>query len=482
MPFLVIIHAVLGVACLALRGAAGHQRAAGLRFLAAIGAACSAILFLARGADAVWGSMEFGSQRAGLVAVAGFCAWLLVLAGDGTDRARWDLGALVGAGVTALAVLATTRWIVPVLLFWTALSVLTLVAARSGSAGAHIALAVALADLCFVGALIGYALEQETWALPEAIDGVWIFPAAVAVVIRAGVLPVVGVGAALGRPEGSLAPLVIASGFAVIPFVSAGDEVAVALPLLLVAAAAIAWSLALDRPRLSVIATWPVATMLGIAWIEPEAIAKAGAAAALAVALISLWPWTSGRAQSERGLVLAALPATIGFGAIVAGASSSFGRAVGETSILQAAPWDAFAALLPAVVAGGVALGATIGRRTELELFRPEAVIAAWVLSGVALVTGLAPVAELGLSSGSGPAGRAVPLFVLAVLAAVAAARFAPRSSVPVTPGRPAPSNGAIEFGGKVAQWVRWGAIGGSALAGVAVLWLTYSGLATGFL
>ena len=482
MPFLVVVHAVLGLACLALRGVADEQRAAGLRFLAAIGAASSAILFLARGADAVWGTMEFGSQRAALVAVAGFCAWLLVLAGDDTDRARWDIGALVGAGVTALAVLATTRWIVPALLFWIALSALTLVAARSGSSGAHIALAVALADLCFVGGLIGYALEHETWALPDALDGAWIFPTAVAVVIRAGVLPVVGVGAALGRPEGALAPLGVASGFAVIPFVSAGDEVAVALPLLLVAAGAIAWSLAFDRPRLSVIAAWPVATMLGIAWIEPEAIAKAGAAAALSVGLIALWPWTSGRAQSERGLVLAALPATIGFGAIVAGASSSFERAVGEASLLQAAPWDAFAALLPAVLAGGVALGATIGRRTELEHFRPEAVLVAWVLAGVALLTGLAPVAALGLSSGSGPAGRAVPLFVLAALAAVAAARFAPRPTVPATPARSAPSHGAIELGDKAARWVRLGGFGGSALAGMAVLWLTYTGLATGFL
>lgn len=482
MPFLVVSHAVLGLACLALRGLPKEQRGPGVRFLAAVGAACSIILFLARGADGAWSTMVFGSQRAALVAVAGFCAWLLVLVGTDDGDPRWDLGALAGAGVTALGVLATTRWVVPALLFWTTLSVLTLVAARSREAAPHVVIATALADLCFVGGVAGYALEQETWALPDAIDGIWVFPIAAAVLIRAGVLPLVGLGAALGRAEGAFAPLVVASGFAVIPFVSAGDEVAVALPLLSLAAGAIAWSLLLDRPRLSVIVTWPVATLLGIAWIEPDAIAKAGAAAALAVALITLWPSTSGRAQSERGLVLAALPATVGFGAIVAGAASSFERAIGESSVVQAAPWDAFAALLPAVVAGGVALGATIGRRTELEHFRPEAVLAAWVLAGVALVTGLAPVAQLGLSSGPGSAGRAVPLFVIAVLVAVVAARFAPRAEVPVSPGRPAPINGSIELGDTVARWVHRGGVAGSALAAAAVLWLTYTGLATGFL
>lgn len=482
MGFLVICHAVLGVACVALRGLAPSQRLSGLRFLAAIGATCSAILFFARGTDATWSTMQFGSQRAALIAVASFCAWLLVLAGRDDDEARWDLGALVGAGSTALAVLATTRWIVPTLLFWIALSAVTLAAARSRSAGAHVAIALALGDLLFVGGLLAYALESQSWALPQAIDGIWFLPLAVGVLLRAGVLPLVGTGAIFGRAEGALLPLLVGSAFAVVSFISQGDEVAVALPLLLLAAGVIAWTLVLDRPRLSMIATWPVATMLGIAWVEPDAIAKAGAAAALAAALVSLWPWTSGRAQSERGLVLAALPLTVGFGAIVGGATSSFRHAVTESSVLGAAPWDAFAALLPAVLAGGVALGATIGRRTELELFRPDAVVAAWVLAGVALVTGLAPVAELGLSSGSGAAARAVPLFLLAVVAGVAAARFAPRVNVPTTAARPAPESGVVQLGGGVARWVHRGAVAGFAGAAIAVLWLTYKGLATGFL
>lgn len=482
MPFLVVCHSVIALACLALRGLPQSQRLAGLRFLAAVGASCSGILFLARGADATWGTMQFGSQRAALVAIASFCAWLLVLAGDDGNEARWELGALVGAGSTALAVLATTRWIVPALLFWTALSAITLVAVRSRSAGAHVGIAIALSDLCFVAGLVAHALENETWALPANVESVWLIPLAVAVVLRAGVLPLVGMGAAFGRAEGALLPLLVASTFAVIPFISAGDEVVVALPLLSLAGGVIAWSLVLDRPRLSLIAAWPIATMLGVAWIEPGAIAKAGATAALVAALVTLWPQTSGRAQSERGLVLAGLPATVGFGAIVAGATSSFEHAVAETTVAGAAPWDAFAALLPAVLAGGVALGATIGRRTELEHFRPEAVLVAWVLAGVALITGLAPVGALGLSSGAGSAGRAVPLYVIAVVAAVAAARFVPRATVPITPARPAPESGVLELGDSVARWVHRTAVGVFGLASAAALWLTYSGLSTGFL
>lgn len=482
MPLLVVSHALLGVACVALRGLPVAQRFAGLRFLAGVGALSSVVLFLARGVESSWGTMELGPARSGLVAVATFCAWVAVLASDERNEPRWDLGALVGAGGTAVAVIATTRWIVPCLLFWMVLSAVTLVAARERGPGAHVAAAVGLADACFVAGVLGHALTSETWSLPTRLDGVWLYLAIVAIVLRAGALPAVGMGAAFGRGEGALLPLAVASAFAVVPFVSGGDEVAVALPLLLLAAGAIAWSLAVETPRLSVIAVWPLATMLAIAWIEPAAVARAAATAAIVATMVSLWPLTSGRAQSERGLILAALPATIGFGAIAGGAAASFTRAVAEGAVLAAAPWHAVAALLPVVLAGGVALGATIGRRTELERFRPEAVLATWTLAAVALVTGLSPAARLGFSSGTDGGGRAVPLFVLALLVGLVAARFAPRSTIPLTPPRPAPAAGVVDLGGSIAAWVRWAGVGIFSIAAAAVLWLTYSGLSVGFL
>lgn len=478
MPLLVLFPAVIGLGCVALRGLPPEQRSGGLRFLAAAGASSSVLLFLLRGSEASWSTMSFAPQRTGLVALASLCAWLLVLVGGKDEEARWDIGALVGAGGTALAVIGSTRWIVPLLLFWVMLSAAGVAAARARRTKLHLALIVGLADACFVTGSIGHAVTTETWALPSSIEGPWPFLLAAAVILRAGALPLFGMGAAFGRAEAALLPLLVTSAFAVIPFISSGDEVGLALSLLLLAAGAIAWTLVSDEPRLSVIATWPVATMLAIAWIEPAAIARAGATAAIATALVALWPLASGRAQSERGLVLAALPATIGFGAIASGAASSFRHAVEEPSVLAAAPWDAFAALLPAVLAGGVAVGATIGRRTELEHFRPEAVLVTWALALVALVTGLTPAAELGFS---GP-DRAVSLFLLAVIVAILAARFAPRDSVPITPPRPAPPVGVVDLQGRVALWAQRGGLISSLAAAVAVLWLTYRGLATGFL
>lgn len=481
MASLILVHAVLGAACVFLRGLPASQRASGLRFLAAAGALAGALLFVVRDSSGSWGTMEFSSQRLGLVALAIFCGWLLVLAGDEGDEARWDLGALVGAGGTALGVLATTRWIVPVLLFWVALSFACIAVPRDRGTRAHVALAVGLSDALFVGGVVTEALTSEAWSLPARLEGAPLYLVAAAVVVRAGIVPVAGIGAALGRIEGAMIPLLVGSAFAVLPFTSGGGEIVVALPLLLYAAGAIAWSLVSDRPHLALVISWPVATMLSIAWIAPEALARAGATSVIAVALVSLWPSAAGRAQSERGLVLAALPATVGFGAIVAGAAASFHRAVDETLVLAAIPWDAFAALLPVVLAGGVALGASIGRRTELEHFRPVAVLSTWALALAALLVGLSPAPELGFSPESGPAGRAVPLIVLALVAGVGAARFAPKELVTASAPRPAPPPGVLDLG-RAGVWIGRVSMGIFAVSAAAVLWLTYAGLAVGFL
>ena len=481
MPFFISSQIVLGLACVFLRGLPASQRAAGLRFLAVLGGVSSVVLFLTRDVGSSWSTMEFAPERSGLVAVATFCSWLLVIATSDGAGARWDLGALVSAAATALAVLASSRWVVPVLLFWIALSAASLVSSWKGS-GAHLALVTALADACFIVGLTGHAVATESWDLPAGLAGEWSYPLIAAIVLRAGVIPMTGLGGILGRPEGATAPLLVGSAFAVTPIVSSGDGIAVALPLLLLAAGAVAWCLVTDKPVLSVLAVWPVAAMLAIVWIDRAALGKGAATAAIAVALLSLWPFASGRAQSERGLILAALPATIGFGAIVAGAGASFDRAIGATSVVAAAPWDAFAALLPVVLAGGVALAATIGKRVELEDFRPEGVLATWALAAAAVATGLSPGPGLGFGSGTGSQNRAVWLFAIAILVGVAATRLAPRGIVPLTSPRPAPSPGVIDLAPGVSKLIARVSAGVFALGAGVVGWLTYQGLSVGFL
>ncbi len=105
-----------------------------------------------------------------------------------------------------------------------------------------------------------------------------------------------------------------------------------------------------------------------------------------------------------------------------------------------------------------------------------------WVLTAGALVLGLSPSVQLGLSNGDGAAGRAPWLYVVAAAAGVAVARFGPRRSVQLETILDVPAAGAIEARGTAAT-VLTRASAVVALAGFGVtLWFTYRGLSMGFL
>ncbi|HJR45855.1 MAG TPA: hypothetical protein VJ927_09640 [Actinomycetota bacterium] len=472
-----LVHAVLALILLAGRGLEGAGRARLIRAVAIAGGAAAALLLLFRGADSVWGAQRLDPQSGALAAVAVFCAWAIVAAVAG-EEGRWDIGALVGAASTALILFATSRWAAPALLFWAVIGAAAVVAGRAAGARAYTWLAVVLADLCVLGALAAHSLAEESWRMPTEVPPPLLIPLVAGVVLRVGVAPKTGIWGLMGGVEAAFLPLLIGSGFALVPAASGGDEVAVALGLLVVALAAVAWSVLVTRMQLAVVASWIVCLLLAVVWIEPSTAARAAATAALAVGALALWPWTSGRARSERALLLGLVPATIGFGVVLAGAAASFERATSAASVATAAPWFAFAALLPAALAAAVTLGASWARRVEAETYRPPAVLTLWALAALGVVLGLSPRPELGFGGGG---TRSTLLYLAAAVAGVLAARLIP-GQAPALSAAEEPASGALALHGPWATWLARLALVLGLLALVIVLWFTYTGLRLGFL
>ncbi|MDP9067672.1 MAG: hypothetical protein M3N53_04885 [Actinomycetota bacterium] len=481
LPFLFLSHAALALFCLFTRVLAADLRSLLVRWAGGVGALSALWLFFARGSEATWGAFSLRPGPVSVVAAAIFCAWVILVAVDG-GRGRWELGALVGAGSSALVLFASSDWIAPTLLFWVCLSAALWVTVWLRGAGGVALGLLALSDVLLIGGLTGHSLARESWAMPEVMRS-WAGYALIAsAVVRAGVLPGLGIWSLLGRAETAAIPLAVASAFVLVPTVSTGDEIFVALPLLLVGVATATWVIARRSGHLSPVAAWPVGLMLSIVWIEPRALGKAGVSAVLAASVVALWSWTGGRGQSERGLLLAVVPVTVGFGALVGGATASFERALDIGTVLGAAPWSAFAALLPAALALGVTLGAAVARRVEPERYQPAAVLATWALVLAGIVLGLSPSVQLGFSTGAGSAGRAPWLYLVALAAGVAAARFGPRQPVELGISPAAPEPGAIEASGLAATiLLRVALLMGICGFGFA-LWFTYTGLRVGFL
>jgi hypothetical protein len=474
LALLIVSQTVLAAAALAGRALPDESRSRALQLLAGLGVLGAGALFLARKSDAAWSSFTVKPDEAAIAAVAILCAWLLVLASDG-GRGRMDVAALVGAASTGLAAFSLADWVAPALLAFLSLSAATLVAAwRLGRHAA--ALWLAVSDVLVVTALAGWAWRNDTWALGGVLEGYHFYLALAALGLRAGVVPRLGLWELQDGAEVSLVPLVIGSAFALVPRLSAGEEIWVALPLLMVGAASAIWSI-LRRPTASLAGAWLIATMLAIPWIAPAALGRAAAAAILASSAVVLWRWSGGRAGAERGLLLAAVPLTAGFGAVVAGAVASFEHAVAAESVVSSIPWSAFAALLPAALAAGVTLGASLGRRIEPETFSPQAVVVTWVLAAITLALGLSPGSALDLEG----AGDRTFLFGVAAVGGVLAARFLPRAA-PVE--EPAPAAGASSpvWSPPPRVHLDWVALAVAAIGLAVALVFTYAGLRSGFL
>jgi hypothetical protein len=471
MIWLMLGHALLGlIGAATLRSSDEHQERAAA-WAAALGLVLALSTWLARDLGWEWRSVSLGATDASLIAAATGGAWLLVLA---DPRRHAVQVACIGVAATGLAMFAANGWVVPALLFWTVSSISLI--ALDPYATPMSRLVLAIADVGVVVALGLGALDAETWSAREALEGWPAWIALVAGILRAGALPAFGVW---GLQAASL-PLVTVGAFAILRLPGGLARPGVTLVLLVLALGAAAWSAWVKRPTASVLGAWVVALMASCGYLVPEARPRAAVTAAVVVALVSLWPIALGRAGAERALVLALVPATLGFGALIAGATYSFERAVAEPAAMDAAPWAAIAVLLPLAAAAGAWVGATLGRRREPERFEPSAVLATWSLVALALVAGLPPTAELSWPEG----GRGTWLAGVAVIVGLAAARFFPHRAAPsvMVDAPQVPERSHV----RLPRALRGAVVGATSLVmagSIAVTsWVTLRGLEVGFL
>ena len=478
---LYLSHGVLAVLALIARGLEPESRSKFLQTLAAVGIVAGVILFFAPSSGDVWRTTSMDVQRAQLTGVAVACAWLIFLI---VERVRvagdWDGCVLVGVGACGLALFGANEWVVPALLFWVVTaSAIAVLVTRVPQTGAALA-SICVASILVLVALGAEHLDSERWDL-HVMTGWRSWALVAAAVILSGAIPVVGVWSAFqGNTTSAALPLAIGGAFLLEAGPTATDQPYAAVVLILAAVGSAVASVMKGALEVRLIGTWIVALMLGLASVAPagEITARAGFAGIIAVTAIVLWPLSLGRAQIERGLLIAFISITAGFNAISLAADEAFLEATATDDVLAAAPWAMIAALLPVALAAGVVLGARMGRRAEPEGYTVEGVLATWALFLAAVAWGLFPAGSRG---GAGGALLYVGAFVVGVGVARAAA-----TSGAVAPAIPDVTEEldlqVVVLPGGVEAALARGGLALGACTVVAVLALTFQGLRLGFL
>jgi hypothetical protein len=474
--------APLGAAGLLVAGARLPRRARS-RWTVAVcvgGAVAGAVLAVA--GDGMWRSTSLAPD-AGRAAGTGIaCAWVLA-AVLGPPGERWRTGALVGASSAGLALFAGNQWVAPALLFWVCSSAALVALLLRPRGHGLAALVVGAADAAFVGAVVGAALDEESWRVAEPLSGWPRWLALGALLMRAGIVPRVGVWQSLRSPAAACLPLLVAGSFVVMERFVGG-------PLPWLGVALLAGAIALLGPALtrralvaSTVGAWPVLLMLAAVAVTPPAAGRAGVAACLSVAIVAAWPSSAGRARMPRGLGLAFLPPFVGFGVVLSAAVAAFDRAAGAPTSLDSVPWTGAAAILPIALAGGVVLGLNATLQSRAAAREGPPAIATWAFSAAALLAG---VAEPGAF---GNPGRVRVLYVIAAAVGVAAVyvSLARRHEEEIGPIEEGPGAllfdpGLVTFSPRAETALTWAAAGLVIGAAGCVGWLTFEGLRTGFL
>lgn len=416
----VLLLAPAGIAVVAVLSARLEQpqRERFMQGLAVAGTALGLLLFF--GAPVLnerWRTVEMtpsGTRIAGIAIVA---AWgLVAVAERSRGGGRWDTVALTGVASTALSLYALNGWTVPALLF---AGIASLAAAMlHDRPGVPVGI-VAFAMAALAGALLWRTFGSEAWDLPLPLAGARIWPAALAAAAFAAAAVV---SESRDRPTPAT-PLCLGLAFATLGSVASAAGPVVALAVIGAALAAVVRTLVKEKVSQRVVMIWVVAVTIGLAALSANlyVTTRAAIAGVVAASAIRLWPLSLGRGQIERGILVAFVAVTAGFNAIAAAASYSFERSTTVERVLDAGPWAAIAALLPAALAGGVVLGAAVARNPEPEDFTRSGVLGTWGLVLLSVVVGIFP--YIGDAPEDGLIGPG--LYVVAVVAGVGAARYA---------------------------------------------------------
>ena len=474
MPLLYLSHGLLGLAGFFVATSADVGRRT-LLILGGIGASLGVLLFFLRHTGVEWRTTSVEPGPAAAAGLGAAAAWVLI-ATAGRDRHEAWAVPLVGAASSSLILFALNRWTVPALLFWLVTSVALAALVRAEQGRGQVWLALALSDALVVSGLVWHTIDKQTWQLPASADGLtWWFLVAGAV-LRSCAVPKVGAWAVARSPA---LPLFAASAFALLTGVADREQPWLALVFVVLAVGVGLWAVRAEKFDVTVIGAWPLAAMLCVLLVVPGAPWQAAAASLFALTGVLLWPRALGRAQVERGLLLAFIPPFAGFSALTSAAVATFDRATASPEILEAAPWAGVTGLLPVLVATGVILGARLGRSPEPEHYEPGPVIATWIVFGLALIAGLWP--RFVAPDDPGAAAKVFVLHVVALAAAVLAARFLHGSDEIEVQASPLVAD-PLHLPAVTERVVAWSSAALGAAIVVGAVWFTVAGLRVGFL
>ena len=269
-----------------------------------------------------------------------------------------------------------------------------------------------------------------------------------------------------------------------------------AVGLLILALAQGIWGSLRKDLAVSDMAGWPSAIGLALIFVAPGVAALAGAGAILSVGVLAIWPFATGSAQPERGLLLTLAPPTAIFGAIVFAATRAFDISTTLDASLESAPWIAVTALIPLVMASGALLAARVGRERSAERRYVWPLGATWLFVAGSVAIGAVPGALELPDEVIGSQRSFLTLLGVALVVGVAAGwlwnlrhpdhRRAPAPEPAVLPVGPPTATEAWAYRRTGATLVeRIGSLVALALAVAtiaAVGWITYEGLSQGFL
>ena len=303
-----------------------------------------------------WRSLDLGPEA--VVAGAASSVGWMVAAATVAKRGRSVACALVGVTSCSLIVAATSRWLVPMLLFWICSTLaLAVLAGTSGRAGPVWA-ALFLSDALLVGALFWNWIDERVWQLPLALDGWPRYLVLASAAVRAGAVPAVGVWGALRGTSAPVAPLLAGGAFLMLPIALGPAEPWTASALFAVAVLGAGGALWKGRALLPAAGSVTPALLLGSTMVAPQGLVAAGLAAVLAGGAIALWDPQSEHGSAERSLALATLPPWIGFSAVVLAASTAVARVTSAEDVIDKVPWSLVVVLLPAALAAAVVVAA----------------------------------------------------------------------------------------------------------------------------
>lgn len=365
---LLLGHAVLGALALPSVWLKSPWRARFLMGLALIGAGLGVALVVFNGSQEEWRTARL-SEAATVVGFALAVSWLVVLV-TGARAGGSSTCCLVGLAGSALAIAATNDWIVPALLFWICSSLAVAALAAQGRGGIWVWGVVFASDVALAAALLGQWVDTSAWTLPDALDGWRFYILLLAVGLRAGVVPTVGVWGLLGRSGAPAVPLLVGGAFALLPMALGGEGdpwSGVVLFVVAVGVSIAGLGFRTLRGRLSFGLAAPIAAFLGLAVMAPAALAPAGIAALIAAMVAALWPASVVEAGRDRVAALTALPPLVGLVAAVTALGAAVEHTVLAEEVIDKVPWTLALVLAPAALTALLAYALRLASRASGE-------------------------------------------------------------------------------------------------------------------